>query len=854
MFKKLSSVITALLLALALSFSMMSSATLADFTPTTDESYLHYMTFNLRCDTTSQEAMSETVRGPHLLSLIEGYDVDSVGFQEASDTWMGYLRTAMADIGYSYVGVGRDTGTDDDTRSGQTNEYSPIFYKTDKYDLLESDTFWLSETPDEVSGPAWNAGYTRICTYAVLQNKETGEIYIHFNTHQDHMSDLAKENGAKLMISRIDEISAKYNNAPVVFTGDFNMSQYDTDEADGLSVPYKIITSRMDNSHDLATNIVVEGSSWSGFQDPIAWEEGLSSDKDKPDVDTTTSPIDFIFLSKGQFSVSTYTIVDDTFTFELNGTTYDNNPVSDHYGVYCEAKIENNSLHSYDDSELIATSANEYLNGETPASQVTDLLTGIDNLAETATITSNLTCDSAYPAANLADETNLVKVDSTAYTGNVFWELTAELKNTAKISALTLDTGSDADLSPDRIQIMGSSDGTTWTQIGSTITSDITGSKAYIILNELTTVKYIKLVMPNAASDAVFNNLSIYGFETAGNEKLDNATEVTPISGPERTGNNENFQKAFDSDTSTKFYSKLELYTDNCTDPIIWEVNDGAIAATAYSFTTANDTAANPYRNPYNWVLYGSTDYDSSTGEGTWTVIDEKSDYTTMTTANYTEAVFDISDPQAYQYYKLDIDYTKQTTEEDTHRVQLSEISLYQSNSVVETPDSELYALNYVNYTGEPLSVDYGTSADQLALGSSAYVLLNSGVETACAISWDLTSYDPNQSGEQTITGTVVLSDSKMSNPDNLTVSATITVGDAPETDPTPAYKTGDVTEDGDVTVADVVKLRDLIMSGSYSDVQLLAGDLDGSGTLTVSDVVALRDYIMKGDFSSDIK
>lgn len=61
--------------------------------------------------------------------------------------------------------------------------------------------------------------------------------------------------------------------------------------------------------------------------------------------------------------------------------------------------------------------------------------------------------------------------------------------------------------------------------------------------------------------------------------------------------------------------------------------------------------------------------------------------------------------------------------------------------------------------------------------------------------------------------------------------------------------KKGDVDGDGQVTVSDVVELRDLIMKGSSTDVQRLSADLDANGTLTVSDVVELRDYIMKGIF-----
>lgn len=838
MYKKITSGLLALLLALALSLSMISSATLADFTPTTDDTYYKFMTFNLRYDTTSQAAMSETVRGPHLLSLVTGYNVDSVGFQEATDTWMGYLRTAMADAGYSYVGIGRDTGTDDSSRSGTGNEYAPIFYKTDKYNLLESGTFWLSQTPDERSGTAWGASNTRICTYAVLQNKETSEIYVHFNTHLDHKSETARTNGAKLILSRIREITAKYNNAPAVLTGDMNMIEYDSTQADGLAVPYKTITSLMDDSHAIAKNIVVDGPTFNQYQDPDAWENSTEHTvTDVPNVDYTKNPIDYIFLSGGQFSVNTYTVVNDTFTFDLNGTTYHNHPCSDHYGVYCEAKVTGTGSSSYDDSKLVSYPANEYLNGQLPSSKVTDLLAGISNLAETASVTSTLTCDSAYPASNLTAGTDPVKLDSTQYTGNVFWELTAELKHTAQISALTLDAGSDAATAPDWIQILGSTDGSAWNQIGSVITTDISDGKAYIILNELTTVKYIKLIMPNAANNAQLNSLSVYGFETNADEKMDNAAAITPISGPERSGSTENYQNAFDGNTSTKLYSKSEYNTDNCTAPIIWKVTDGAVTASAYSFTTANDTSNYPYRNPYNWVLSGSADGTS------WTEIDAKSNYTAMSTGNYTETAFEISDPQAYQYYKLDIDYTKQTAESGEHKIQLSEISLYVNNGIVETPNSTLYQVNDAAYTNAPLSVDYGTAISQSDLGDSAYVLLDSGIETTCPISWNLDSYNPKQPGEQTITGTLVLDGSDMTNPKNLTVSATVTVGAAPE------YTAGDVTGDGLVTVADVVELRDLIMKGSSTNVQLLAGDMDGSGALTVADVVELRDYIMKGNF-----
>lgn len=55
----------------------------------------------------------------------------------------------------------------------------------------------------------------------------------------------------------------------------------------------------------------------------------------------------------------------------------------------------------------------------------------------------------------------------------------------------------------------------------------------------------------------------------------------------------------------------------------------------------------------------------------------------------------------------------------------------------------------------------------------------------------------------------------------------------------------GDVTDDREVNVSDVVALRQIIMSDTWTGDQLARGDMDGNGTLNVSDVVKLRTVIM---------
>lgn len=70
---------------------------------------------------------------------------------------------------YSYVGVGRDDGKD-------SGEYSALFYKTDKFNIVKSGIFWLSETPDKVS-MGWDAIYNRVCTYALFEDKVSGQLF-----------------------------------------------------------------------------------------------------------------------------------------------------------------------------------------------------------------------------------------------------------------------------------------------------------------------------------------------------------------------------------------------------------------------------------------------------------------------------------------------------------------------------------------------------------------------------------------------------------------------------------------------------------------------------------------------------
>jgi endonuclease/exonuclease/phosphatase family metal-dependent hydrolase len=113
---------------------------------------------------------------------------------------------------YSYVGVGRDDGK-------TKGEYSAIFFKKDELRLIEESTFWLSETPEKVS-VGWDAALPRICTYALFEHQESKRQYWHFNTHFDHLGVQAREESARLIVSKVKSLVGEKES--VILSGDFN--------------------------------------------------------------------------------------------------------------------------------------------------------------------------------------------------------------------------------------------------------------------------------------------------------------------------------------------------------------------------------------------------------------------------------------------------------------------------------------------------------------------------------------------------------------------------------------------------------------------------------------------------------
>ena len=623
------------------------------------------MTFNLRYDTTSHPCMSTEVRGAHLMEVIKKYQPDSIGFNEATNDWMKYLRAEMKKLGYEGVGVGRDSGSTGDHLSGTGNEHSPVFYRADKYELVESNTFWLSTTPAQKGTVSWNSACKRVCTYAVLKDKESGSMYAHFSTHLDHKSIQAQYNGVMVIETYIKAILEKYGNIGVTLTGDFNCVRFDDTNPSYVPTTYNTVTSFMDDSRDLAVEKLVDGASWSGFQSPTDWANGHVSMNDKPAVDTTTSPIDYIFVKKGTATVSLYTIVDDVFTYDYNGKTWYNNPISDHYGVYCEATFTQPSTKfTYDESKIIVYPAEITVSDTIPAA-----LAGVLSLNDTLTITSSVTNQGSYKINNLL--LNDTSMASAFIAGRKygFWELTLTAGDPAKFQGISITTAGSSEIQPKTLRIFVSNNGNDWSRVGGTVQEILAASTYYIIPEEAITAKYIKVLFSDTEHASKLVNITVYG-KALSTGRIANS-DITLISGPTEAGAKEGYEKMFDDNTSTKFY--IRLYANNSVpanpDPVgaICFSTKTPTTIASYTLTNANDTASNTGRIPRGWTLYGST----TGAEDSYEIIDRITN-PDISTVNYETFTFKVDTPKEYQYYKLVFEVG------NTGNVQFSDIAFFE--------------------------------------------------------------------------------------------------------------------------------------------------------------------------------
>ncbi|HBI73082.1 MAG TPA: endonuclease [Lachnospiraceae bacterium] len=170
------------------------------------------VTFNIRCDFGQDGKNNFSCRKQRIKDKIAKEQPDIICFQEVLPHVAVWLKENLND--YYVVGCGRDVNLEDEQVS--------IAYKKVKYNLMELETFWLSETPT-VPGSRYKdqSECPRVCTDALFQDMETKKIFRIFNTHLDHVGIEARVLGLKQILKKMEE-DASADKVPAVLAGDFN--------------------------------------------------------------------------------------------------------------------------------------------------------------------------------------------------------------------------------------------------------------------------------------------------------------------------------------------------------------------------------------------------------------------------------------------------------------------------------------------------------------------------------------------------------------------------------------------------------------------------------------------------------
>lgn len=260
---------------------------------------IRVMTFNIRMDNPEDSLNQWTNRKDFACDMIRFHCPDVIGAQEVLHHQLVDMQQRLPE--YASVGVGREDGK-------ELGEYSAVFYRKDRFELLIGQTFWLSEYPDSIGRKGWDAACERVVTWAKLRDRTTGQVFYFFNTHFDHMGRIARRESCTLLKNKVSAIAG---NTPVVVTGDFN--------APPRSAVITAITDPTDSQHLMDSRSVADFR----YGPEYSFHDYGKLPPERLDM------IDFIFIKHVQ-KVLLSAVITDT-----RGPLY----VSDHYPVIAVIRL-----------------------------------------------------------------------------------------------------------------------------------------------------------------------------------------------------------------------------------------------------------------------------------------------------------------------------------------------------------------------------------------------------------------------------------------------------------------------------------------------------------------------------------
>lgn len=182
---------------------------------------LNAMSWNIRYNNPDDGVNAWPNRKDWVAEIVVKNKVDIAGFQEVLVGQLEDLKARLPEM--DVYGVGRDDGRN-------AGEFTPIFFRRDRFELVEKSTFWLSPTPDKTASKGWDAALPRIASWVQLRDRQTGTVFYMINTHFDHRGAEARAESASILLKHLREI---FNDHPVILTGDLNTTPD--------SAPYNIL-------------------------------------------------------------------------------------------------------------------------------------------------------------------------------------------------------------------------------------------------------------------------------------------------------------------------------------------------------------------------------------------------------------------------------------------------------------------------------------------------------------------------------------------------------------------------------------------------------------------------------------
>ncbi len=275
-------------------------ALLAALPVSAQDTALRVMTFNLRQSGANDGINAWPHRKDKAASEVLFHQVDLLGVQEALWDQMQDMQAALPH--YRWAGAGREDGK-------TKGEFSAIFFATNRVGLLQTQTFWLSETPDEPGRMGWDAACPRVVTWAKFEDKLTGKEFFHFNTHFDHRGKIARRESARFLLQQVNKIAGQ---TPAIITGDFNSTPGEE--------PIRLLLDPANPLHFIDSKAVSQMPHYGPTGTFNGFRNGESGDQ----------PIDYIFL-KGRFRVRRHGSISETWKGLF---------ASDHFALLALLEIE----------------------------------------------------------------------------------------------------------------------------------------------------------------------------------------------------------------------------------------------------------------------------------------------------------------------------------------------------------------------------------------------------------------------------------------------------------------------------------------------------------------------------------